>query len=261
VREVPLTSAVFRIPADASDVVIPGDEAELNESGYLFADGLRNSYDLEFSPEGELFAGDNGPDADFPDELNWIREGHHYGFPWRFGAEANPQASPDYDPSQDKRLPEDFVAVQRGTYENDPEFPPPPDVTFTEPVANLGPDGDQYRAEDGSQQDASEQGEPLHTFTPHRSPLGLSFDKDGALGGDWQDSAFILSWGSAGGTLTDKGQDLLALKLTKDGENYTAEVRQIARGFENPIDSVLIENKLYVLDYGGDGAIWELTFP
>jgi hypothetical protein len=35
---------------------------------------------------------------------------------------------------------------------------------------------------------------------------------------------------------------------------------QIARGFQNPIDAALIENRLYVLDFGGNGAIWELTF-
>jgi hypothetical protein len=31
-------------------------------------------------------------------------------------------------------------------------------------------------------------------------------------------------------------------------------------GFGAPIDEVLVENKLYVLDYGL-GAIWEVTLP
>src|SRR5258706_162036 len=72
--------------------------------------------------------------------------------------------------------------------------------------------------------------------------------------------AFILSWGAAGGTLSYKGQDLLYLQLTKKGDNYEAITTEIARGFKNPIDAVLIENRLYVLEYGGNGAIWELTF-
>ena len=47
--------------------------------------------------EGELFATENGPDIDFPEEINWIREGLQYGFPWRFGAEDNPVLDPTYD--------------------------------------------------------------------------------------------------------------------------------------------------------------------
>ena len=73
-------------------------------------------------------------------------------------------------------------------------------------------------------------------------------------------SAFVLSWGSAGGTLTDRGQDLLYLQLTKRGDNYESVTTQIAREFNNPIDAVLIENRLYVLDFGEGGTIWELTF-
>ncbi len=227
-REVPLTSAILRIPADATDLQLPNDEAELKAKGYLFADGTRNSYDLAFAPNGDLFAADNGPDADFPDELNWLREGQHYGFPWRFGKDDNPQQFPDYDPSKDRRLDDDFVAVSTGMYHNDPNFPKPP-MAFTDPVASRGPDGDQYRDADGSQKDASDQGQPMYTFTPHRSPLGLSFDMEGALSGEFKGDAFILSWGAAGGTLTDRGEDLLHLELTKAGDNYEARVTQIVR--------------------------------
>ncbi len=35
---------------------------------------------------------------------------------------------------------------------------------------------------------------------------------------------------------------------------------QIARDFKNPIDAVMIENRLTMLEYGSDGAVWELTF-
>jgi hypothetical protein len=80
-REVPLTAKIFRIPADAAEVVLPNDEAALKAQGYLFAAGLRNAFTLAFAPNGELFAGENGPEADYPEELNWLRAGHHYGFP------------------------------------------------------------------------------------------------------------------------------------------------------------------------------------
>jgi glucose/arabinose dehydrogenase len=109
-REVPLTSAILRIPANAQDLQLPNDETALKP--YLFADGTRNAYALEFAPNGDLFATDNGPDADYPDELNWIREGLHYGFPWRFGNQDNPQQFADYDSSKDVRLSLDFIAVR-----------------------------------------------------------------------------------------------------------------------------------------------------
>jgi glucose/arabinose dehydrogenase len=261
-REVPLTSAILRLPADARDLVLPNNETGLKP--YLFADGTRNAYDPAFAPNGELFVGDNGPDADYPDELNWIREGRHYGFPWRFGNQDNPQQFPDYDSAKDKRLQKDFTAVQKGTYKNDPSFPKPPG-TFTDPVANHGPDAVQYRADDGEAHDAAAEGQVLYSFTPHRSPLGLVFADDPKMPADLRGegdtlSAFIVSWGAAGGTLTDRGQDLLHLQLTKQGDTYEATTTQIARGFKNPIDAVMIENRLYVLEFGAGSAIWELTF-
>lgn len=261
-REVPLTSAIFRIPADSVGLELPDDEEGL--SPYLFADGVRNTYDLVFAPNGDLFGPDNGPDADFPDEMNWLREGKHYGFPWRFGVQDNPQQFADYDPAGDTRLSQDFTAVNTGTYKNDPSFPEAP-AAFTEPAISSGPDADQYRADDGSVREADKDGPSIASFTPHRSPLGLAFAEGEAMPADLRGtgevlSAFLLSWGSAGGTLTDRGQDLLHLTLTRGVDNYTMTATQIARDFKNPIDAVLIDNRLYVLEFGGGGAIWELTF-
>jgi glucose/arabinose dehydrogenase len=260
-REVPLTSAIFRLPAGAQDLQLPNDEAGLKQ--YLFADGTRNAYDLAFAPGGELFATDTGPDADFPDELNLIREGAHYGFPWRFGNQDNPQQFAGYDASKDKHLSQDFTAVKSGTYHDDPGFPKPP-APFVDSIANAGPAAVHYR-DDGAERDAAADGQELHTFTPHRSPLGLVFADSDRMpadlrGADGTLSAFVLSWGAAGGTLSDKGQDLLHMVLKRNGDSYTATTTQLAAEFQNPIDAVLIENRLYVLDFGKEGAIWELTF-
>ena len=262
-REVALTARIFQIPADAENLILVNDEEALKADGRIFVWGTRNAYDLAFAPNGDLFGVDNGPDADFPDELNWLREGSHYGFPWRFGDQDNPQQFPDYTGTGDKRLSSDFFAVKSGLYRTDPTFPKAPGG-FTEPVANLGPDAAQYRAEDGTQHDSAKEGLPLHTFTPHRSPLGSVFSTSAKMPLDYRGSektfsAFLLSWGAAGGNLTDRGQDLLHLELTKRGDNYETTATQIARDFKNPIDSVLIENRLYVLDFG-TGNIWELTF-
>jgi hypothetical protein len=265
-REVPLTSAIFRIPADATELLLVRDEAGLE--GYLFADGIRNTFDLAFGPNGELFGTENGPDADYPEELNWIRQGHHYGFPWRMGSYDNRQQFPDYDPTQDTWLITASMAAQLGTYDNDPGFPPPPAQMFTDPLINLGPDGDHFRDMAGCERDASQLGQPLYTFTPHRVPLGLTFDTEGRLSEEFKGDAFVLSYGPAYDSLTDRGQDLLHLELTKIGETYQLQATQLMRGFNFPVDSVLVGHKLYVLEYGnqelegaGFGTIWEVTLP
>jgi glucose/arabinose dehydrogenase len=262
-REAPLSSKILRVPMDSVDLVLPNDEAKLLGGGYLYAWGVRNAFDLAFAPNGDLFAVENGPDADYPEELNWIREGHHYGFPWKFGDLDNQTRLTSYDTNEDNLQQPDFTAVREGYYQSDPDFPEPP-MDFTMPVMNLGPDSAYYRALDGSERNAAELGEKLYTFTPHISPLGLVFANEAMpadlQSGDETFSAFLVSWGAAGGTLTDRGQNLLHLSLTKTQDNYEMVTTEIATGFVNPIDTVLVENKLYVLEWGSEGAIWELTF-
>lgn len=268
VREVPLTSAIFRLPTSGQDLVLPTDEAALLATGYFYADGVRNAYDLAFAANGDLFGTENAPDRDMSEELNWLREGHHYGFPWRMGLEDNPQRAPDYDPAKDPLLPKQFTAVREGYYYNDPTFPPPP-AHFTDPVLNLGPDADSYRdPHSGEIKDASEEGMPMGTFTAHRSPLGLVFDVGDHLGGKYTGDAFVVSWtegdpngDSKAGPFKDASQDLLHLELSKKDDNYQAHVTRIADKFANPIDAVLVANRLYVLEYGGGRGVWELTFP
>jgi glucose/arabinose dehydrogenase len=259
-REVPLTSALLRVSTTARNVTLPNDEAKLKAGGFLFADGVRNAFDLAFLANGDLIGVDNGPDMTLPDELNWLREGRHYGFPWRYGDVDTPVAVKGFDSTKDGRLSEDFVAVQQKLYKFDPDFPKPP-AQFSDPIVNLGPDADQFETADGKVQDASDLKQPLVGITAHSSPLGLVFDTAGALNKDDKGSGFFVSWGAAGGDQSDKGQDLVQIKLTKKGDNYQMSATQIARNFQNPMDSVLIGNKLYVLDFGGNGAIWEITFP
>ncbi len=262
-REEPLTATVFVLPADATDLALPNDRAALEAAGYIYAAGLRNAYDLAFAPNGDLFAVDNGPDADYPDELNWLRPGAHYGFPWRFSNSDNPVRQPDYSSAADPLLHPDFMAVNTGLYQADPNFPPPPGP-FTDPVLSRGPAAVIYRAADGSEQDGAATA-GLATFTPHRSPLGLVFAADPAMPAELRSndetlSAFVLSWGAAGGTLSDKGQDLLHIQLRKNADAYEAVVQQLAYDFANPIDAALIGDRLYVLEFGAGAAIWELRF-
>ena len=260
-REIPLTSRMFKLPANGTDIVLTNSEEGV--APYVYALGFRNSYDPVFAPNGILFAGDNGPDADLPDELNAITPGLHYGFPWRFGTTDTPQRDPAYDPSTDGYLNPDFTAVQIGAYANDPAYPAAP-TTFVDPIRNVGPAAVQYRTSDGVAHDAANEGTSIASFTPHRSPLGLVF-ADQAFPVSWQASgtnlnAFILSWGAAGGSLTDRGQDMLALELTPAGSSYRMTARQLVRGLRNPIDAASIDNRVYVLEFGDNVALWEITF-
>ena len=267
-RETALTAIVLRVPTDARDLVLPNDRDALRTAGFLFAEGLRNAYDLAFAPNGDLFATENGPDRDMAEELNWLREGHHYGFPWRMGLEDTPQQFPDYDPATDSLLPAGFTAVREGYYHNDPSYPPPPRA-FTDPVINLGPDADAYRdPADGHIKDASDEGIRFGTFTAHRSPLGLVFDMDHALAEPFRGDGFTLSWtpgdpngDSINGPFNDPSEDLLHLDLTKVGDQYEARVTRLVGEFSNPIDAEIIGHRLYVIEWGGNRGLWEITLP
>lgn len=268
-REVALTAKILRVPALVSNLILTNDINVLRQAGYVFAEGIRNTFDFAFAANGDLFGTENGPDRDMAEELNWLRPGLHFGFPWRIGGADNPQQFPDYDPSTDELLDSRFIAVINGYYHNDPTFPPPP-TNFFEPVINLGPDADSYRdPADGVVKDSSSQGGTLGTFTAHRSPLGLVFDAVGAMAPMFQSHGFVLSWtpgdpngNNVAGPFKDASQDLLDLNLTKLGTtNYQMTATRIVGSFANPIDAEIIGNRIYVIEYGGNQGIWEVTFP
>ena len=87
-RESPLTAIMLRMPADGENIVLPNDRQQLREMGYLYAEGLRNSFSLAFDSDGELFATENGPNRDMSEELNWIREGRRFSMAPRGAAQS-----------------------------------------------------------------------------------------------------------------------------------------------------------------------------
>ena len=265
-REYPITSAIFRLPIDAENLLLPNDEEGLTP--FLFADGVRNSFDLAFAPNGDLFATENSDTRANPEELNWIRQGHHYGFPWRIGSYDNPQRFADFNPPESDKLLVEGINME-DTFYNDPTFPPPPaGVVFTDPVVNLGPDADKFRdPADGLIKDASDEGVSIHSFTPHSSPLGLVFDRELALGQQWRGDGFCLSQNDANRRkykpFGDPGEDLLHLDLRKaaDGQSYSMRVTRLAQGFDSPVDAVISGSKIYILEYKNSGRLWEVSLP
>jgi hypothetical protein len=270
-RETGLTSIILRLPATATGLVLPNDRARLRTDGYLFAEGVRNTFDMAFAANGDLFGADNGPSGDYPEELNWLRPGRHYGFPWTMGGLDNRQQFRDYDPSRDPLLNPVFSGVRDGFWYNDPTFPPRPAIVLTPPIANAGPDADSFRAPaTGALRDASALARTLRSFTAHRSPLGLVFDTEGTLPPPYRGTGFILGWTAGNvtgdaipGPFNDAGEDLLHLVLTREAgpAGYRMSATRIVAGFNNPIDAALVGSRLYVLDYGETQSIWEVRLP
>ncbi len=272
-REIPLTSAIFRIPANSENLSLYNDETQL--APYLFADGTRNSFDLAFDSEDRIFATENSGDRDDPDELNWIRQGKHYGFPWTMGGNNNPQQFAGYNPNTDPLLNTKSHCFIKGYYCDDPGFPPKGSLVTTPPVKNLGPDADKYRENTGKVNDGSSSGNYVTSFTPHRCPLGISIDRAHYLNAEFSGHAFILSFTRKGdstgidqygvpGTICDPGQDLMDITLQQasNGE-FEMHAKTIVENFNYPVDSYLEGNIMYVIEYSyeGDGRLFRITLP
>lgn len=270
-RDEPLTAAIFRIPTNAHDLTLPNDSVALAAGGYLFADGIRNCYDMAFAPNGHLFCVSNSADYDHPEDMFWLRQGHHYGFPWVMGNLDNPQQFPGFDPDPDK---DPFInprshASRTHYFHNDPTFPKRPQ-RITPPVANIGPDANYFRdPETGAVMKGDEVGVAVGTFTPHRSPLGLFFDTDSLLAQDFRGDGFVLGWtdgkhSSLMKPFSPYGADMMHLRLSYDPDvdNYIVQTTRIVEGFHSPVDAEMVGPVVYVIEYGGQsGNIWKLTFP
>jgi glucose/arabinose dehydrogenase len=276
-REQALTSKIFRIPIDATNIYLNNDSIALQNSGYVFAEGTRNAYSMAFNGENQLFAIDNAGERDDPEELNLIEQGKHYGFPWRIGGNANPLANPNYDASSDPLINPTNGAFLAGHFDADPQFPAAPaGVVFTEPIANYGAAADYYKEEGTGQiKKASESGQPVRTFTAHRSPLGLVIDKDKQLGDAYTGNGFVLSfmpggdssgftplspWGSAC-PFVDPSRELVMLRFSFDSTNQTYGIytTNVASGFYLPVDAVQVGSAIYVIE--NNGGLWKINFP
>ena len=276
-REQAITSKIYRIPIDSANIYLNNDSTWIQSTGYVFAEGTRNAYSMAFNGQNQLFAIDNAGERDDPEELNWIQEGRHYGFPWRIGGNANPLSNPNYDATQDPLINPSNGAFLAGHFDADPQFPvPPAGVVFTEPIANYGSAADYYKEEGTGQiKKASESGVPVRTFTAHRSPLGLVIDKDEQIGGAYSGNGFVLSfmpggdstgfspispWGSAC-PFVDPSRELVMLRFAFDStlNTYGIYTTNVATGFYLPVDAVQVGNAIYVIE--NNGELWKINFP
>jgi mono/diheme cytochrome c family protein/glucose/arabinose dehydrogenase len=271
-RDNALTSKVFRFPIDAKDLQLTDDLPKLKADGYLYCEGIRNAYDMAFDPSGNLFAVSNSSDYDNPEDMFWIRQGHHYGFPWVMGGIENPQQYKDWkpDPATDPFINPFSHSWQVRYFHTDTTFPKIPDsLRFSPGVQNLGPDANEYRGHSGHVLDGDVTGVPVSTFTPHCSPLALFFDKQKVLSDDFKGDGFVIRYSlGARGTMmrpfTMQGSDLLHLKMTYDPttDNYFVKTTRVVDNFLEPVDAIMIGNEVFVIEYGGkEGNIWKITLP
>lgn len=125
--------------------------------------------------------------------------------------------------------------------------------------------------------DGDTTGATVGTFNAHSSPLALVFDTKRALSKEFQGDGFVIRY--AGGPrngkenpslLRKQGRDLLHLDLQYDKsvDNYNVRTTRIVDGFTSPTDALLIDNTLYIIEYGGKqggdksgGSIWKVTLP
>jgi cytochrome c553 len=271
-RDNSLTSKIFRFPIDAKDLLLTDDAAKLKADGYTYSEGIRNAYDMAFDGAGNLFAVVNSGDYDSPEDMFWIRQGHHYGFPWMMGGIENPQQYPGWkpDPETDHFINKFSHSWQVKYYYNDSTFPKiPGGVRFSPGVQNLGPDANEYRGHSGNVLDGDTTGVAVSTFTPHASPLGIFFDTKNVLANDLKGDGFVIRYtsgekGAMMGAFTKQGSDLLHMHFSYDKamDNYFINTTRIVEGFKEPTDAILVGNEVYVIEYGGRGGhIWKITLP
>jgi glucose/arabinose dehydrogenase len=129
-RDNALTSKIFRFPVDAKDLMLTDDLPKLKAEGYIYAEGVRNAYDMAFDASGNLFAVSNSSDYDNPEDMFWVRQGKHFGFPWVMGGIENPQQFKDWqpDPATDPFINQFSHSWQVKYFRNDTTFPKIPDT-------------------------------------------------------------------------------------------------------------------------------------
>lgn len=186
------------------------DPAKAQQVPEVYSRGNRNPFGFDWDDQGRLLDAEHGPMADHPEELNLIRQGQHYGFPYVFG---NGEL-PDYP---------DRVAPSAG-------------ARFVPPVRNVGPAGLTGIT-------------PMYSLAPHSAPGGLIFYRSGTLPKSYNGSFFLARFGNLVG-YNRVGFDVLNIHLeNRDGE-VVAHTERFLDHIGRPIDLCVSRGKLYIVEYG-----------
>jgi len=195
---------------DVTACMLRIDPKGVQPKAEVYCKGLRNSFGFDWDDKGRLIASENGPDADHPEELNWLRQGKHYGFPYRFGN----QALPMYP---------DAAVAPEGLKD------------FEKPIANLGPNGRPSEATE-------------YTFHPHSSPSGVLWYSKGTLPAKYDNSLFVARFGNYLGK-EPVGFDLLHVVLVEKDGGLAGTMTTILENLRRPSDLCQWKGKIYILEY------------
>ncbi|MEO8350525.1 MAG: c-type cytochrome [Chthoniobacteraceae bacterium] len=192
--ETDITACVWRLDPKA-------DEPKIE----VMARGIRNAFGFAWDGEGRLFTVSNGPDANAPEEMDFIEPGRHYGFPFQFS---------------------NWPVKSQFPY---PHTPPPPNgIDFALPVENLGPAGG---------------GSPagLATFDAHSSPGGMIWCGED-FPEPLRHRFLITRFGNLLGppaTPKDVGFDVLSAKMNRRADGrWEARVETVLAPLGRPLDVV-----------------------
>lgn len=176
----------------------------------VFARGIRNPWTFAWNDRGELFSATNGPDAEMPEELDFVQEGKHYGFPYQYADTAEKP------------------------YSHTPALPP--GVTPVHAIRNFGPAG------------GGAAGKPMASFDPHSSPTGLIFCGP-EWPEAWRGRFLMGRFGAMTGS-REAGFDILSLALQRNAAGaYEMRAETFLAPVARPIDLRQVGRKLYVLEY------------
>lgn len=176
--------------------------------------GIRNAFGFAWDSQGRFFTVSNGPDADAPEEMDFIEPGKHYGFPFQFS---------------------DWPAQKGSPYPHTPE--PPTGITFTKPVANVGPA-------------AGGKPEGLYTFDPHSCPGGMVWC-DERYPEPLTNRFIITRFGNLLPCPDDVGFDVLAAKMQQNAAGeWTAHMDRLLGPLGRPLDvTIHAPGRLLILEY------------
>ncbi|HJR45607.1 MAG TPA: hypothetical protein VJ927_08375 [Actinomycetota bacterium] len=220
----PWSGSVIRVSPTAKNVSL----ADLSPRKALVANGMRNVYDVAFSPVAptNLFIPMNGiddarkgstgenpvdPDLEDSDDLLFMtdtgdRRSEHFGYPSCL-----------------------YNVAEKGDLE--PYDTPNPDV-----IKKFGPC------------DEKSVPRPVASFGLHTSSDGLAFQATDAWGEDYANDLFVAEWGNLFGA--PAGHDVVRVELDEKGTKVTSQ--EVFFRADLPIDVVFDEaGAMYVADFSG----------
>jgi hypothetical protein len=194
---------------DFTACILRFDPAKGQQVPEVYSRGNRNPFGFDWDDKGRLIDAENGPMADHPEELNYIQQGKHYGFPYVFGN----NEKPDYEDA----------------------LKPPEGMHFEPPIQNLGPGG-------------LLGDHPMYSLTAHSAPGGMVFYRSGQLPKKYDNTFFLTRFGNLV-NYNRIGFDVLNVRLEEKDGKLVAHTERFLDRLGRPLDVCVSGGKLYIVEY------------